>query len=119
MSQSYWMREELKRHYGYGNIVGRSEAMKKVYEVLASLINTDTTVLIQGESGPGKELAARALHFYGPRKDKSFIAINCSALSEGILESELFGHAKGAFTGGSQDPYREARIGKRWDSVSG
>ena len=99
VSQSHWMREELQQHYGYSNIVGSSDAMKKVYEVLASLINTDTTVLIQGESGTGKELAARALHFYGPRKDKSFVAINCSALSEGILESELFGHAKGAFTG--------------------
>lgn len=99
VSQSHWMREELQRHYGYRNIVGNSDAMKKVYEVLASLVNTDTTVLIQGESGTGKELASRALHFYGPRKDKSFVAINCSALPEGILESELFGHAKGAFTG--------------------
>ena len=103
VSQSHWMREELQRHYGYSNIVGRSDEMKKVYEVLASLINTDTTVLIQGESGTGKELAARALHFYGPRKDKSFVAINCSALPEGILESELFGHAKGAFTGAVRD----------------
>jgi PAS domain S-box-containing protein len=99
VSQSHWMREELQRHYGYRNIVGNSDAMKKVYEVLASLVNTDTTVLIQGESGTGKELAARALHFYGPRKDKSFVAVNCSALPESLLESELFGHAKGAFTG--------------------
>jgi transcriptional regulator with GAF, ATPase, and Fis domain len=73
--------------------------MRKVYESLDLLMNTDTTVLIQGESGTGKELIARALHFCGPRKDKSFVAINCSALPEGVLETELFGHVKGAFTG--------------------
>lgn len=99
VSQSRWMREELQRQYGYTNIVGRSEAMKQVYETLASLVSTDTTVLIQGESGTGKELIARALHFHGQRKDKSFVAVNCSALPETLLESELFGHAKGAFTG--------------------
>ena len=99
VSQSYWMQEELQNHYGYNTIVGRSDAMCKVYESLDSLMNTDTTVLIQGESGTGKELIARALHFCGPRKEKSFVAINCSALPEGVLETELFGHVKGAFTG--------------------
>ncbi|MFH0825728.1 MAG: sigma 54-interacting transcriptional regulator [Pseudomonadota bacterium] len=99
VTQNRWMQQELESHYGFSNIVGRSDAMKKVYELLSSLINTDTTVLIQGESGTGKELIARALHFYGPRKEKSFVAVNCSALSENLLESELFGHAKGAFTG--------------------
>ncbi len=103
VSQSHWMREELQAHYGYTNIVGRSEAMKPVYEALASLIDTGTTVLIHGESGTGKELIARALHFQGPRREKSFVAINCSALSEGLLESELFGHAKGAFSGAIRD----------------
>jgi transcriptional regulator with GAF, ATPase, and Fis domain len=83
--------------------VGRSAAIRKVFELMASLINTDTTVLIQGESGTGKELIARALHFYGPRRDKSFVAINCSALPEGVLESELFGHVKGSFTGAVRD----------------
>jgi PAS domain S-box-containing protein len=99
ISHSHWMQEHLQEHYGYNHIVGRSEAMKAVFDVLASLVHTDTTVLIQGESGTGKELVARALHFYGPRKEKSFVAINCSALPEGILESELFGHVRGAFTG--------------------
>lgn len=99
VSQSLWMHDELERHYGYTNIIGRSEAMQKVYDTIASLIGTDTTVLIGGESGTGKELIARALHFYGPRRDKSFVAVNCSALPESLLESELFGHVKGAFTG--------------------
>jgi PAS domain S-box-containing protein len=103
VSQAHWMQEELEREYGYTNIVGRSEAMQGVYEVLGRLIKTDTTVLIQGDSGTGKELIARALHFYGPRKDKSFVAINCSALPEGVLETELFGHVKGAFTGAIRD----------------
>lgn len=103
VSQNRWMREELARQYGHGHIVGHSKAMKGVFEVIASLMNTDTTVLIQGESGTGKELVARALHFYGPRKEKSFVAINCSALPEGVLETELFGHAKGAFTGAIRD----------------
>lgn len=103
VSQSHWMQEELQRHYGYDNIVGRSESMYRVYESLDSLMNTDTTVLIQGESGTGKELIARALHFCGPRKDKAFVAINCSALPEGVLETELFGHVKGAFTGAIRD----------------
>jgi PAS domain S-box-containing protein len=103
VSQSQWMQEELERQYGSGAMVGACDAMKRVFEVLASLINTDTTVLILGESGTGKELAARALHFYGQRRERAFVAINCSALPEGVLESELFGHAKGAFTGAVRD----------------
>jgi len=93
------MQEELQNQYGYENMVGMSDSMQHVFSVLESLMNTDTTVLIQGESGTGKELIARALHFYGPRKKKAFVAVNCSAIPEGMLESELFGHAKGAFTG--------------------
>lgn len=99
VSRSHWMKQELKNHYSYEEIIGVSSAMLKVFDVLESLVNTDTTVLIQGDSGTGKELIARALHFYGPRKDNPFVAINCSAIPEGMLESELFGHAKGAFTG--------------------
>jgi PAS domain S-box-containing protein len=103
VSQNYWLQQELQQHYGYRNLVGRSEAITKVFEQMADLMNTDTTVLIQGESGTGKELVARALHYYGSRREKSFVAINCSALPEGVLESELFGHAKGAFTGAVRD----------------
>jgi transcriptional regulator with GAF, ATPase, and Fis domain len=76
--------------------------MAKVFDSLSSLVDTDTTVLIQGESGTGKELIARALHFYGNRRDKSFLALNCSAIPEQLLESELFGYVKGAFTGAVQ-----------------
>lgn len=99
VSQNRWLQEEMQTHYGYKSIVGRSVAMQRVFETLSSLIHSDTTVLILGETGTGKELIARALHFHGARRDKAFVAINCSALPEGTLESELFGHAKGAFTG--------------------
>jgi PAS domain S-box-containing protein len=99
VSRRHWMQEELQNQYGYENMVGISDSMQQVFGLLESLMNTDTTVLIQGESGTGKELVARALHFYGSRKKKAFVAMNCSAIPEGMLESELFGHAKGAFTG--------------------
>lgn len=107
VSQNRWMLEQLEHHLGYDNIVGRSRPMIRVFEKLASLLDKDTTVLIQGESGTGKELVARALHFHSVRKDKSFVALNCSAIPEGLLESELFGHAKGAFTGAGR-----SRVGK-------
>lgn len=99
VSHIQWMREQLQEHYDFHNIIGCSDEMGRVFDALASLLNTDTTVLIQGESGTGKELIARALHFHGPRKENNFVALNCSAIPEGMLESELFGHAKGAFTG--------------------
>ena len=81
------------------NLIGESSRMKDVYQFLARVAPTDSNVLLQGESGTGKELAARAIHRNGPRSGKSFVAINCAAIPEGLLESELFGHEKGAFTG--------------------
>jgi two-component system response regulator GlrR len=89
----------LAERYDFKNIVARSEKMQQVLEVVARIAQMDSTVHIQGESGTGKELIARAIHLASPRKDKAFVAINCAALPETLLESELFGHEKGAFTG--------------------
>ncbi len=95
--------QELKKRLGeqfdFGNIIGRSAAMQKVFETLSLVAPSDATVLITGESGTGKELIASALHQNSPRKAGPFIKVNCAALHENLLESELFGHEKGAFTG--------------------
>ncbi len=95
--------EELKKRLGeqfdFGNIIGRSPAMQKVFETLSLVAPSDATVLINGESGTGKELIAGALHHNSSRKDGPFIKVNCAALHENLLESELFGHERGAFTG--------------------
>ena len=87
----------------FSSIVGRSEAMEKVFRLVESAIGSPITVLLQGETGSGKEVVARAIHFEGPRKDRPFIAVNCSAFTESLLESELFGYRKGAFTGANSD----------------
>lgn len=89
----------LGERYDFKNIVARSEKMHQVLETVSRIAQMDSTVHIHGESGTGKELIARAIHLASPRKDKSFVAINCAALPETLLESELFGHEKGAFTG--------------------
>jgi DNA-binding NtrC family response regulator len=94
---------EKEQKFDPGNIVASSEGMKQVLEMVARVAPTDATVLIQGESGTGKELIARAIHQNSPRKDGPFIPINCGALPENLLESELFGHVKGAFTGAHQN----------------
>lgn len=91
--------QALEKRFGFGNIIGKNERMQEIYELIADISNTDSTVLIQGESGTGKELIAKAIHFNSPRKNKPFIVANCSAYSQNLLESELFGHEKGAFTG--------------------
>jgi len=81
------------------NIVGRSEPMLKIYELIETVAPTRTTVLVVGETGTGKELIARAIHYHSRRKDKPFVAVNCSAMSDNLWESEMFGREKGAFTG--------------------
>jgi len=91
-----------------GNIIGESDAMQAVFDVLRRALPLDTTVLIYGESGTGKELVARHIHFAGPRKSKPFIVVNCAAIPDNLVESELFGHEKGAFTGA--DAAREGKF---------
>jgi len=96
-------RRALERRYDYSNIVTRSHAMAEVLDQLDRVTGTHFPVIIQGESGTGKELIARALHFNGPRRDRPFVSINCAAIVEPLIESELFGSVKGAFTGADRD----------------
>ncbi len=114
MRENTYLRKELKNKYKFENIVGSSQKMQLVYNLINKVADTDSTVLIQGESGTGKELVARALHFNSNRQHHPFVAINCSALPENLLESELFGHKKGAFTGAVSDKvglFEEANLG--------
>ena len=97
--ENRYLRAELDTHYNHGVMVGQSAAMRDVYAQLGKVSNSRATILIRGESGTGKELAAHAIHHGGNRKQRPFIRVNCAALSAGLLESELFGHEKGAFTG--------------------
>ena len=94
---------ELGGRYRFADIIGKSEPMRRLYALLDKLVVSDVTVLIGGENGTGKELIAKALHFNGARRDREFVAQNCSALNDNLLESELFGHVRGAFTGAGRD----------------
>jgi DNA-binding NtrC family response regulator len=93
------LKEELGRRYQWDNIVGRSPAMQEIFATIMRVAPTRATVLLAGESGVGKDLIARAIHFHSPRKERPFVKINCTALPENLMESELFGYEKGAFTG--------------------
>jgi two-component system NtrC family response regulator len=93
------LRSAVESRYSFHNIIGKSKAMQDVFHIIRKAAPAAATVLIEGASGTGKELVANALHFNSLRKDKPFVAVNCSALAESLLESELFGHEKGAFTG--------------------
>lgn len=97
-AENTYLKTALKEKYEFANIIGKSEAMQKVFEYISKVSNSNATVLIGGESGTGKELVAKALHFNSFRKNFPFISINCGAMPENLLESELFGHEKGAFT---------------------
>ena len=97
--ENLFLKEQLGSRFDFANIIGRSPAMQKLLETVAMVAPTEATVLIQGESGTGKELIANAIHQNSPRKESPLIKINCAALPETLLESELFGHEKGAFTG--------------------
>jgi two-component system response regulator PilR (NtrC family) len=97
------LKTELRDRYHYGNLVGSSQAMQEVYALIERVKDTRINSLIIGESGTGKELVARAIHFSGVRRDQPFVAVNCGAIPENLIESELFGYKKGAFTGAQRD----------------
>ena len=108
------MRYELGENTGFANIIGHSSAMRAVYLEMAKVARSSATVLLLGESGTGKELLAQAIHYASDRRDGPFVAVNCAALPEGLIESELFGHEKGAFTGAIKQ-----RIGRFEEASSG
>jgi PAS domain S-box-containing protein len=103
LSRVEQLRKELDSRYTYEDIVGRSNAMKKLFKILPQVAQSNSTVLIEGPSGTGKELFARAIHNISTRKDHPFVAVNCAALPDALLESELFGHKAGAFTDARRD----------------
>ena len=107
LTENVYLKKQLRDKFEFANIIGASPAMQQVFALMKRIVKTDSTVLITGESGTGKELVAKAIHFNGQRRDKPFIAVHCGAIPENLLESELFGYVKGAFTGAVRD-----KIGK-------
>jgi two-component system, NtrC family, response regulator AtoC len=103
ISENIYLRKQLKKKYQFNQLIGNAPIMQDVFKMIERVADTDSTILILGESGTGKELVARALHFNSRRQFAPFVPINCSALPENLLESELFGHCKGAFTGAIND----------------
>jgi DNA-binding NtrC family response regulator len=99
VEENVYLKQELDGEFNFGEIIGETKEMKTLFRTIVKVARTDSSVLIFGESGTGKELVARAIHKASPRQDKPFIRVNCGALAEGVLESELFGHEKGSFTG--------------------
>jgi two-component system response regulator PilR (NtrC family) len=101
--ENVYLRRELEQKYTFNNIIGKSSRMQAIFSLVERIARTNSTVLINGESGTGKELIARAIHYSSPRANRRFLSINCGALPENLLESELFGHERGAFTGAVRD----------------
>lgn len=114
ISENVYLRKQLRKKYQFNQIIGSSQLMQRVFTMVEKVADTDSTILILGESGTGKELVAKALHFNSRRQFGPFIPVNCSALPENLLESELFGHRKGSFTGAINDKvglFQEADCG--------
>lgn len=103
VQENKYLREQIDQEYNFNHIIGESDAMKKVYKMVERVSQANSNVLVTGPSGTGKELVARAIHSNSPRSKKPFLAINCGAIPENLVESELFGHTKGAFTGATSD----------------
>ncbi len=103
VSETAYLRKQLKKKYEFSQIIGKAPKMQEVFKMIERVANTDSTILVLGESGTGKELVARALHYNSRRQFAPFVPVNCSALPENLLESELFGHRRGAFTGAISD----------------
>ena len=98
-SENAWLREQLQQRYSFESIIGRSRVMQDLFQTLETVARTASTILVTGETGTGKEVVARAIHHASPRRAQRFVALNCSAIPENLLEAELFGHVRGAFTG--------------------
>jgi two-component system response regulator HydG len=111
--QNIRLQEQLEKRFSFGNIIGKSKKMREVFELIKVVADSDANILVQGESGTGKELVASAIHYNSPRRAKSYIRVSCASLPETLIESELFGYEKGAFTGAS-----ERRLG-RFEAASG
>jgi len=103
LKEKEFLQNQLKEKYRFENLVGSSLSMRKIFEIIEKVKDSDNIVLIQGESGTGKEQVARAIHFSGKRKDRPFVPVDCASLTPNLIESELFGHVKGAFTGADRD----------------
>ncbi len=103
IDENVYLRRELEQKYQFSNIVGQSRKMQEIFALIERVARTSSTILLEGESGTGKELIARAIHYAGPRSNQRFLSVNCGALPETLLESELFGHRRGAFTGAISD----------------
>src|SRR5262249_58966647 len=97
--ENTYLRREFKKVHGMGNLIGKSKKMQELFKMIEVVSATNSTVLITGESGTGKELVAKAIHLNSPRAEDSFVSVNCGAFTETLLESELFGYMRGAFTG--------------------
>ena len=117
LAENRYLHEELEGKYRFSGIVGSSQIMADVFEMASSVAVSNASVLVTGESGTGKELIARSVHYNSPRKDKPFIVLNCAVFSEGVIESELFGHEKGAFSGAIGTKKGRFRTGRSGDAL--